>query len=239
MARRPLPALAGDFADVVSLLKERHFIPDNPPAKMIANAKSIHSSTYGLMLWRFRLSRTPEHGRVFLEEIASDALQLLPQVMLGYTKTASLLARGVLENAFRHIYFHDHPIEFQRMNREKWFLSMEQLLDYSKNHPVYLTTETRFDALSQAKSLYSELSASVHGSSVRHLEMHTALKKIAYSDAAAGKQAEQIRRVSQITSFMLATFHAERMRRFDLADRRLILRSMPAIARQIWTELGS
>ena len=236
MGRRQLPAIVGDFAEVVALLKARGTLSPEPSDEALATAKSIHASTYALMLWRFRLRRIPDHGRVFLDEIASDALQLLPQVMLGFEKTASMLARGVLENTLRHINFLDHRIEFIRMNREKWFLTVEQLWDYTKTHPSYLTTEPRFDALAQAKSLYSDLSASVHGRSVQHLEMRRALSQIAYSDKAGARQALQIKKVSQVTSVLLAILHADKMRKFDVADRRLILRNMPPLARQIWTE---
>lgn len=237
MARRPIQSVADDFADVFSLLQERGIVPARPASELAHTARTIHAYTYSLILWRFRLHGLPNHAKVFLEEIASDALQILPQVMMGYSKTAKLLIRGISENALRHIYFADHPIEFERLNRDKkWYLTIEQLCDYLKLHPVFLRTETRFDAVNQISSLYGELSAGVHGRAVKDLEMRLALQKIVYEQAAATREADLLRKCTEATNFLLAMFHRDRVRTFQAEDRRIILRGMPARARQLWTE---
>src|SRR5271157_4323404 len=175
MAKKPIQSVAGDFALVLEFLKKRGIVPATPPNPLVESAKRIHRATYSLILWRFRLRRIPEHGQVFVEEIASDALQLLPQVLMGYGKTTKLLTRGIVENTLRHLYFSDHPIEFERMNREqKWYVSLEDLFDYAKIHPAFLRTESRFDAISRLASLHSDLSAGVHGRQVQDLEMRLA-----------------------------------------------------------------
>jgi hypothetical protein len=237
MSKRPIPSVASDFADVILFLKEKSIIVDKPAADLLLNAKRIHGFTYSLILWRFRLRNLPAHSKVFIEEIASDALQILPQVVMGYGKTAKLLTRGIIENALRHVYFSDHPIEYGRMNRDKkWFLSMEDLHDYAKIHPDFLKTETKFDAIGQLKSLYSELSGGVHGRTVHDLEMRSALKKIVYEPVAATKEVERLRKCTEAVSFLLAIFHADKVRTFAAEDRRIIMRSMPARARAIWSE---
>ena len=123
MARRPVPQVAHDLEGVLAFFRERGIVGSPPPGKLLEHAKKIHRATYSLMLWRFRLKGGAEHGRVFIEEVASDALQILPQTLMGYGKTAKLLTRGVIENTLRHIYFSDHPVEFLRMNRDrKWYV---------------------------------------------------------------------------------------------------------------------
>src|SRR5271157_5643982 len=109
MARRAIPSVSSDFAAVLELLKDRGIVSAAAPETVVENAKKIHRSTYSLILWRFRMNGLPEHSRVFIEEIASDALQILPQVMMGFGKTANLLVRGIIENTLRHLYFSDHP----------------------------------------------------------------------------------------------------------------------------------
>ena len=137
----------------------------------------------------------------------------------------------------RHIYFADHPIEFERLNCErKWYLTIEQLCDYAKLHPVILRTEPRFDAVNQISSLYSELSAGVHGRAVKDLEMRIALQKIIYDQVTAALEANFLRRCAESTNFLLAMFHRDRVRAFQAEDRRIILRTMPVRARQLWTE---
>jgi hypothetical protein len=237
MARRASPALNNDFAEVWEFLKARHIVPSDAPAEMVFNARAIHRATYSLILWRFRLRSLQPHGQVFIEEIASDALQILPQVMMGYGKTTKLLVRGILENSLRHVYFSDHPVEFIRMNREgKWYVPVEQLCEYARNHHEFLKTEKKFDAIAQVTSLYSQLSAGIHGRAVRDLEMRVALRKIVYDLEAAKKDADFVAKCSQAVNFLLAIFHRERMRKFHIDDRRLILHTLPPSARQVWTE---
>jgi hypothetical protein len=237
MARRSISAISADFDQVFELLSERKILPENADAALVQIARSIHSATYSLILWKFRLKKLPLHAQVFIEEIASDALQILPQILMGYSKTAKLLTRGVLENTLRHVYFSDHPIEFIRMNREqRWFLTIENLCEYAKAHPRFLITEPKFDALAQMTSLYSTLSAGVHGRTVRDLEMRNALSKIAYDAETAAIDARHVSKCAQAVNFVLSIFHRNQMGGFQIEDQRLILRTLPAQARQIWSE---
>jgi len=237
MVRRPIASVTADFHDVITLLRQRGLVPRTPPSPLIATARSIHEFTYSLILWRFRLQGLAEHSRVFIEEIASDALQILPQVLAGYSKTAKLLIRGVAEYTLRHIYFSDHPIEFKRMNREgKWYLTIEQLCEYAKLHPSFLSIERKFDSINQLSSVYSALSAGVHGRAVRDLEMRVALGKIAYDQTAAARETDLLKRCATAANFALAIFHHQKMRGFQTEDRRIILRTMPTRARQLWTD---
>src|SRR6266446_6415175 len=98
MAKPPIPSLNADFANVLVFLKERGIVADSPPTQLIEHSKRIHRVTYSLILWRFRLRNLPFHSQVFIEEVASDALQILPQALMGYGKTAKLLTRGIIEN---------------------------------------------------------------------------------------------------------------------------------------------
>lgn len=236
MARTTIESLETDFASVVVFLKERGVLGATIRPGTLESAKRIHRATYSLILWRFRLRGLPEHGRVFIEEIASDALQILPQVLMGCMKTGHLLTRGIIENTLRHIYFSDHPIEFARMNREaKWYMTVESLFEYPKAHPAFLDLEAKFDALSRLSALYSELSATVHGRTVRDLEMRVALADIQCDDSELRKQTTLTERCAEAANFLLAIFHREQMRSFPADDKRIILRSMPSQARRLWT----
>jgi hypothetical protein len=238
MARRVLPSVAQDFVAVWAFLKTRGIIGATPPGPMVENAKRIHRATYSLILWRFRLTQLPEHSKAFIEEIASDALQILPQALMGYSKTTKLVTRGIIENALRHIYYADHPIEFERMNREqKWYMTMESLFEYAKIHPIFLNTEGKFDALGRLRNLYSDLSSGVHGSKVRDLEMRIALNKIKYDESVVHSEMALVERCAEAVNFLLAAFHHTKMDAFQVEDQRIILRTMPPRARQVWKDL--
>ena len=238
MSKRPQPSVANDLITVLAFLTTKGVIPASPSPVLLDHAKKIHRATFSLILWRFRLRGLPDRGKVFVEEIASDALQILPQCLMGYGKTTKLLTRGIIENVLRHLYFSDHPVEFERMNREqKWFITMTELLAYALAHPVFLKTEPRFDAINRISSLYSDLSAGIHGRRVHDLEMRTALRKITYDETAATKDVALIERCAEASNFVLAMYHQTKMRRFQLEDKRIILHTMAPRARQVWRDL--
>ncbi len=240
MAKRPVPATAADFDNVLQYLQARGIMPHTPSAATVENAKKIHRATYSLILWRFRLGKLPEHGSAFIEEIASDSLQVLPQVFMGYSKTSKLMMRGILENTLRHVYFTDHPVEYALMNmEEKWYLSMEELLQYAKEHPDFRKTEPKFDALARMKNLYAELSAGIHGRRVSDLEMRTALEKIVYEEANGARLTSLVERCAEAANFVLAIFQRAKFNGFGVEDRRIILRTMDSRARALWREMDS
>jgi hypothetical protein len=226
-----------DFTEVMKLFLQRGIVPPNPPPKLMETAKVIHRYTYGLILWRFRLGELPPHSAAFLDELSSDALQILPQTLMGYDKTTSLLIRGVLENALRHVYFSDHPVEFARLNRDrKWYVGMDSLFEYARNHFDFVVTEPKFDCVSQISSLYSSMSETVHGRTVHNLELREALAQIAFDQELATRHAANVVKCAQAVGFLLAIFHRKALRTFSSNDRSFLLRSMPTEARQIWTE---
>lgn len=237
MARAPSNIISSDFQEVFDYIKMRGLVPSSPHVDQVRHAKKIHSMTYVLILWKFRLDLSRPHRSVFIEEIASDALQILPQVMMGYSKTVKLLIRGIAENALRHLYFCDHPVEFIRMNREsKWYVTVEQLLDYARNHHDFQNNEAKFNAIAQISSIYNDLSAGVHGRTVRDLEMRTALRSISYERSLAQIEVDLLRRCVQAVNFIISIYHKEQLANFSVEERRLILQSMPPLARQVWND---
>lgn len=205
--------------------------PLTPPCE--AAVKSIHQMTYSLILWKFRLVGLPEHSVVFVDEIASDALQILPQITLGFAKTSRLLLRGVIENVIRHVYFADHPIEFLKMNvQPKWYMKIEDLFSYASEHPKLAPLERQFDAIHRLRNLYDDLSATVHGRRMQDLQMKSALKKIVFHDDMARMEEPLLKRAVESVNATMAAFHANQFRRFESNERRLILRTISPKGRQ-------
>lgn len=237
MSRRPIPSVASDLTDVIRHLESLKPIPSTLTPHMAQTAKKIHACTYSLILWRFRLRVAPACAMPFAEEIASDALQVLPQILMGYSKTAKLLIRGIIENTLRFIYFYDHPVEFRIMNAEaKWYVGVDKLFDYMRTHPDFKQTEPRFDAINRAQSVYDELSAGVHGRRVIDLETRNALKQITYESVGAAQGAELIRKCCEASNFLLAIRNRAEMRAFSIEERRIILRTFPKEARETWMD---
>ncbi len=238
-AKSTVPSnVTSDFEEVIAFLKQRHVVAQELSPAITAAARKIHTATYSLIVWRFQIKRLPPHSQVFLDEIASDALQILPQALSGYRKTTLLLARSIVENVIRHIYFSDHPVEFRRANRDKkWYLPFESLFDYLRNHPDYMETERRFDGINRLSALYDELSAQVHGRKVTHFEMRRALREITLDIETFQKQAKLVERCAECSNFLLLVFHRDRVKRFPDDRQRIVFATIPAVARRVWRTL--
>lgn len=123
------------------------------------------------------------------------------------------------------------------MNREaKWFMTIDALIEYGKAHPTFFEIGDQYSVFNNVSSLYSELSAGVHGRTVRDLEMKTALGRLTYDEATAVKLANALVKTAEATNFVLAMLHRAQMERFQSEDKKIILRSMPSLARRIWRE---
>lgn len=110
------------------------------------------------------------------------------------------------------------------------------LIDYAKHHFDFVVTEQKFDCISRMSSLYSSMSEVVHGRTIHNLELREALSQIAYGQDQATKHADSIVKCTQAVNFLLAIYHRKALRGFSGDDRSFLLRSMPAEARQVWTE---
>ena len=226
---------AQDFAAVFEYLKSVCVVPAPVPQKMEALARQIHNATYSLILWKFRLTKLPSCTSPFIDEIASDALQIMPQMLLGYSKTTRLLMRGLLENALRFVYFYDHPVEFYQMNvRDRWYLATDKLFDYIKTHPNHAVAKKKFDAISRAHTLYSTLSAGVHGRSMKDLESRSSLSKIMFNPTTTNKDLQLLKKCSEAVNFIIAIENRHQLAKFRLADRKIIFGSMAPAARAAW-----
>ena len=223
-----------DFNEVFAYLKQRGIISSTTASSLKEAARRMHSYTYSLMIWRFIL-KNPECGQVFIEEVASDALQILPQALMGYRKTSVLLIRGIVENVLRHIFFRDHPIEFERMNLEKrWYPPMKELFDYLMHHPVFRRTERKFDAINRFKVLYDDLSSNVHGRRVAHLEMRRSLMEIRYQKETFDLLIKLLHRCVECCNFLFLNFHHDQVRACSEEWRQLLVSGIPLNARRVW-----
>lgn len=239
MSRTSASQQQNDFKEVTYFFQKRGIIPEPCPNEIIRFAKSTHKAVYSLVFWRFRLRRIPIHGSVFLDELASDALQVLPQSLMGYNKAANLLIRGVIENALRHIYFSDHPVEFARLNNtKKWYVSIEDLFEYLHNHPLFIETRQSFDAPANLKSCYSELSEYVHvseyvhGRTVGHLQLKKAFEHLVFDYECSERVSALLSRSAESVNFLMAVFHSEQVSKLPSDDRAIYLQTLNSTARR-------
>lgn len=225
-----------DFADVWNFFATRTFLPALS-AEEKNTLKRLHRAIYSIVLWS-HFVKHPEHGQVFLNEAASDAIQVLPSVLLGLQKSSMLLTRGIIENILRHVYFADHRIEFQRMNaKAAWFITPEELFEYAREHPVLQKAEKEFDSLGRLRGLYRQLSANVHGGRLVDLRLHKAIKEIQFSGADLEHAHTMVKKTAESVNVVLFLFNEDKANRIPMQLRRFILLSMPKNARKICSGL--
>ncbi len=194
-----------DFSETLVLLQSRTMAQTSLTQPEVKKLRSLHHAIYSLCIWD-HFVKVDDNGQVFLGEIASDAMQITPHVLCGFRRSSMLLARSIIENTLRHIYFTDHPVEFERANRDsKFYLSAEQLFDYCRNYVHFLYCEERFQALSKLRSLYSTLSAAVHGARVADLSLHAALKSITFDPSSLDGQVKHVVSVAKSCNFLMWT----------------------------------
>jgi hypothetical protein len=227
------PVVEEDFSEVTKHLKTKKLFPGVPSPKMLNSARRMHFLTYSLILWRFRLKKVQPRGKVFIDEIASDALQVLPQALAGYRKTTSLLMRGIIENVMRHIYFNDHPIEFLRLQSSGKFLTNDELFKYLKAHPALMDAEIKFCAINNLETLYDDLSKNIHGRKVEHLEMHRALKNISFDQVWFDVQVRAMEKCAESSNFLLLMYQRDEVIWFPEETKSILLSTIPPKARQI------
>lgn len=221
-----------DFKQVLLFLEKRRFLPSVIPSQLTAGLRRIHFCIYSVSIWSHFL-KLPTHGQVYLNELASDAMQILPHAAIGFKKSSRLLTRGVVENLMRHIYFSDHPIEYKRQNLDaKWYMSAEQLFDYARNHPLFTQPEKKYNALGRLRQLYNELSAEVHGGKAAHLDQYRALKDVKLNMQALARQVSFLEQTVANTNFLLVIFHSDRLNKIPSNFQKVIFETMPKKARQ-------
>ncbi len=236
MLSERLRILNADYEEVTRVLASDMHL--SVPHEIEGAVKRCHRLTYSLCLWPYRLKRLPPHSKPYLQEMASDAVQYIPQLLSGYSKTTSLLTRCITEDVLRHIYFKDHPIEFIRDNAvEEWHMSIKDLFEYALHHPTLSIADKKQRPIADLKTVYSELSRAVHASKVVHHEMRRALADIKMSPDAVRKHAALLERTTGAANFALMILHREQFHRWAPAERAIVLRTLPQPYRQAWLSL--
>lgn len=234
MAKR-IRQINEDFNEVMRFFVQRGILSKRISKDVKKKAAGIHRATYSLIWWRFQIpTSSADHKRVFVVEIASDALQVLPQSLMGYGKTTILLIRGIIEDVLRHVYYSDHPVEFNKLNsRKKWYMTVRQLFEYMKEHPQFENLEKGFDAIAKLSNLYSSLSDTVHGVKFSHLEMRPGLENIKLELEKLENIRSLILRCVESTNFILAVHHKDNFSKLPIEAKEIVTLTMPKKARQL------
>jgi hypothetical protein len=192
--------------------------------------KKYHTFTYIIALFAHKLQEkwtNDFHKFLFISEIRSDLLSNSEISILGYYNSSKILTRRFIENFFNHIYFFDHPVEYELLNQGKnEYTPLLELKQYFLNHPVIkLQISSDPSIKSYADNLinnYHDLCKHVHTKGIDFMDLATNLTEtkpqinIANHFESANDSASNI-------IYLLFKFHQDLI--FTAVERSIIYRS--------------
>lgn len=161
------------------------------PVNQKAVFRAAHRYAYCLSLLAKAATSEDEHRRVFLQELASDALHLLHILMMGDGRGGSFYLRSMIENFWRHSYFKDHVVEYGWLtSRKKYYMTLKDLRDYCSWLDAFTGGVKK--ALMSLEGSYVDLSKRVHSTSVRTLVLRESLEHIQLNSVQSKELAKSI-----------------------------------------------
>ena len=100
--------------------------------------KKYHRITYALALVENKLEAlyNDRNKFLFINEILSDLLSNASISFIGFQYASEILKRRILENFYNHIYYFEHPVEFELLNLGKnEYTPILELKNYLIGHP--------------------------------------------------------------------------------------------------------
>ncbi|OFY68765.1 MAG: hypothetical protein A3G23_02945 [Bacteroidetes bacterium RIFCSPLOWO2_12_FULL_37_12] len=222
----PIDSCKDDFKEVHKYFSETQniFIPFE--AENIGSIKKIHETTYAYLILKSKLN-IKNNANIFLSEIQSDYLQLMPLLLKGYEKLVMILLRDILENTLKFIYYFHHPIEFSLLEeKSKNYIFFEDLIKYVCEHPSIKSHTAELNLLNRIKPKYSELSKFVHSKDGNYMHFIKYLKQIKFNKEFSEKFLIEFKEIHSLTISLLILFLNEKYSSFSIPYKRFILNSI-------------
>lgn len=184
----------------------------------------LHSALIPFVVIRHRSREETDAGSLFIQSMASDAVQVFPLLIGGFKKSIALSFRGILESALRYIYYIDHPIEYRKLVCAPFdYMKWSDLLDYASSHPDLLPYLANHDAIAEAKGMYSTLSKYVHGQSPDYSDINSYIVDYKYTPELLEWVLPLARSVAQSTVYLLLALSTRMLEKAPGEERRAVL----------------
>lgn len=221
----PIELCKEDFNEIKVFFESQNIL--TPFKKENVGAiKKIHNSSFSFLLFKKRL-KVANHADIYIAEMQSDYLQIIALVLKGYEKLAMILLRDILENTLKFIYYFHHPIEFAQLaDRNKNYISFEDLNRYVNEHPEIKAHSEDLHLLNRIKTKYSELSKYVHSKDSNYMQLVEYLKQIEFNKKFASEFITELNETHSIIMTLLILFFQEKYASLSIPDRRFIMNSI-------------
>lgn len=233
----PISSCNDDFEEIKKYFEKTHNISIPFENKNVSAVKKTHGTVYGYLILKSKL-RVNNKANIFLSEMQSDYLQLMPLVLNGYEKLPMILLRDILENTLKFIYYYDHPVEFILLeDKNKNYIFVEDLVRYVCEHPKIKHHSEELQLLSRSKTKYSELSKYIHSKDGNYMQLIKYLKQIKFSKIFCAKFLIEFKQIHSIITTLLILFLNEKYSLLSIPDRRFILNSVSKADKKYLTSL--
>lgn len=226
-----------DFKDLIEHLKSEKFLDNASLLKINEQLKRIHAISLAIAIWDDALSDQDEYRRIFVQEMRSDIVQAIPLMLMGYKNAAALSIRRCIENLLRHLYFFDHPVEYEKYIRGEYSLTFRQLLDYLKFNPLLEKSYAKTEIPSQLGAMYSELSILVHSNLLADRGIVDCLSLIEFDLSFFRRATKYLSLMGMSTVFTLCFFHSDIYRKYSYSQRTFVLSILDTKSKKIFQHL--
>ena len=172
----------------------------------------IHKLVGGLNVLS-TLGGMPEYSMPYLEQLESDATQLINSAMIGNERGFKLLERSLIENSLRFFYYFHHEIEHYLLQTDSSsYMSFKELCDYAKAHPFFKENTSEVEgSIGVLHSKYSEPSRVVHAGTIKEMSFVKGIISLHKPMANLDKEIESFNIISQNIMYLLGLFLKNKM----------------------------
>lgn len=128
-----------DFANFEIAIKKTNLFRHSFESNQRPTLKRYHRLAYAIALIQNKLEQKWKEPNkfLFLNEILSDLLSNLSISYIGFYHSSLILVRRQIENFYNHIYYFEHPVEYELLNLGRnEYTPIIELKEYLENHPI-------------------------------------------------------------------------------------------------------
>ena len=189
------------------------------PMKAKALLKTVHEfAVVASIVNKAIPRRRAEHKRIFLTELASDAIHLMHTLLMGDVRGGRFYFRSVVENCWRHVYYKDHAVEYRWLNSgSERYISIETLRSYFA-HTDEIDSRLR-KSVDRIATGYQKLSKFVHSSTAMSLQLQRRLTRIRLETSSLEDVVGDLRLFGRDLVLLLLVLHASELERLHPFER--------------------
>lgn len=162
------------------------------------------------------------HRRDYLSELSADGVGVAHALLSGDLRGARFYLRSAIENLLRHLYYFDHPIEFEWTNdeQERFYIEPSALREYAARLSVFRPSA---ECLSELSALYSSLSGHVHTGATAGMTLRQSLADMKVTDATLAAFLPDLQLMAKNAIALLFLFHYDRVNDIDARAKRWLI----------------